>query len=197
MSATVEHEKRKREILEQSLDVFIEEGYGDTTFQKIADKCGITRTILYLYFRNKREIFSFSVKLFTEKLEASVRSVAASEAMAAPEKLTRIIALILGVCVEQKRMLVVIMDYFYHIRKSNADTAERIKRRTIRMRHIISGIIIAGEKRGEFIHMPVKTATDLLYALIETALLRVSSLGRTDISDLEAAAAFFVERIKA
>ncbi|MDX9958533.1 MAG: TetR/AcrR family transcriptional regulator, partial [Spirochaetia bacterium] len=37
MSVTVEHEKRKKEILEKALDVFVDEGYADTTFQKIAD----------------------------------------------------------------------------------------------------------------------------------------------------------------
>ena len=43
MAIIVEHDKRKREILDKALDVFIEEGYEDATFQKIADKCGISR----------------------------------------------------------------------------------------------------------------------------------------------------------
>ena len=47
MAIVVEHEKRKHEILQKALDVFITEGYEDATYQKIADKCGITRTTLY------------------------------------------------------------------------------------------------------------------------------------------------------
>ena len=62
MAIVVEHEKRKKEILEKSLELFIAEGYEDVTYQKIADRCGITRTTLYIYFKNKREIFSFSIK---------------------------------------------------------------------------------------------------------------------------------------
>ena len=46
MAIVVEHEKRKHEILQRALDVFINEGYEDATYQKIADKCGITRTTL-------------------------------------------------------------------------------------------------------------------------------------------------------
>jgi len=34
LSNQVSHEKRKQEILEKALDIFIEEGYEDTTFQK-------------------------------------------------------------------------------------------------------------------------------------------------------------------
>ena len=57
MAVQVEHDKRKQEILEKALDLFVEEGYEDVTFQKISDRCGITRTTLYIYFKNKREIF--------------------------------------------------------------------------------------------------------------------------------------------
>ena len=46
MAIIVEHDKRRKEILEKSLEVFAAEGYEDVTFQKIADRCGITRTTL-------------------------------------------------------------------------------------------------------------------------------------------------------
>ena len=72
MAVLVEHSKRKREILEKSLDLFIEEGYEDVTFQKIADRCGITRTTLYIYFKNKREILVYSIKQITENLEKAL-----------------------------------------------------------------------------------------------------------------------------
>ena len=65
MAIVVEHDKRKHEILQKSLDVFIDEGYEDATFQKIADRCGITRTTLYIYFKNKHEIFYNLIKFWT------------------------------------------------------------------------------------------------------------------------------------
>ncbi len=46
MAIIVEHDKRKHTILDKALDVFVDEGYEDATFQKIADRCGITRTTL-------------------------------------------------------------------------------------------------------------------------------------------------------
>ena len=52
MAIIVEHEKRKHQILDRALDIFMEEGYENVTFQKIADRCGITRTTLYIYFNN-------------------------------------------------------------------------------------------------------------------------------------------------
>ena len=85
MAIIVEHDKRKREILDKALDVFIEEGYEDATFQKIADKCGITRTTLYIYFKNKREIFLWSIKQLTEGLEKSLLETMKDDSLSSVE----------------------------------------------------------------------------------------------------------------
>lgn len=196
MSVTVEHEKRRNEILESALDVFVEEGYADTTFQKIADRCGITRTILYLYFKNKREIFLFSIKRFTEKLEAEIKTVA-SLPLPAHEALDQLAALVLSRSGEQSRLLSVIVGYLEHSRKSGANIGDKIRRRTIRLRHIIAGVVIAGQKHGDLKKVPVGAVSDFFYALIEAAIFRVAVLGMTDTSDLKAAMHLFIEGIKA
>jgi len=196
VSATVEHEKRRKEILESALDVFVEEGYADTTFQKIADRCGITRTILYLYFKNKREIFMFSIKRFSEKLEAEIRAVEVHD-VPSVELLRRLSSLILRRCADQARLLSVIVGYLEHSRKSGVDVEERIRRRTIRMRHIISGVVIAGQKKGELKAVPVGAVSDFFYGMVEAAIFRVAVLGAERTDDLEAAMALFFDGLRA
>jgi len=201
LSVAVEHDKRKKEILENALDVFVEEGYADTTFQKIADRCGITRTILYLYFKNKREVFNFSIKQFTEKLEAEIR-VSVEEALQngdaepACKTLERLSSLVLDRCVDQAKLLSVIVGYIEHARKSGTDVSDRVRRRTIRMRHIISGVVIQGQRRGELRKVPVGAVSDFFYGLVETAIFRVAILGVSDFSDLKAAMKLFFEGLK-
>jgi len=197
LSITIEHEKRKREILEKALDVFVDEGYEDTTFQKIAERCGITRTILYIYFKNKREIFSFSIKLFTEKLEGELRSIAAESGKSQTEKLAAVVSLVIEVCARNARLLGVVMDYLGHLKASGGNPDERVRRRTIRMRHILSGMIIEGQGSGEFASFPVKTAGDLLYAMIESAIFRIAVLGKTDAGNLAQAVGFLASRFEA
>jgi len=196
VSAIVEHEKRKKKILEKALDVFVEEGYADTTFQKIADRCGITRTILYLYFKNKREIFSFSIKRFMEKLEESIKGVAADEALGAAERLERVMVMVIDSCAQNARLLSVIMAYLTYMKRSGGDTSERVRRRTIRMRHIIAGIIINGQKQGELARVPVRPVTDLLYAMAESAAFRVTMLDKESLEDLETSVRLFIGRLK-
>jgi len=197
VSIAVEHDKRKREILEKSLDVFVDEGYEDTTFQKIAERCGITRTILYIYFKNKREIFAFSIKLFTEKLEASIKAIAADAKLSQEAKLGAMVAMVVEVCARNKRLLAVVLDYLGHQRTAGGNPDERVRRRTIRMRHILSGIIIEGQRSGEFGDFSVKEAGDLLYALIEAAIFRIAVLDRADAGGLAGAAALLAAGLSA
>lgn len=197
MSVTVEHEKRKKEILENALDVFVTEGYADTTFQKIADRCGITRTILYLYFRNKREIFMFSIKRFTEKLEAEIRAAAAAQSSHPCETLGRMASLAIDRCAEQAKLLTMIVGYLEHMRKSGGEIGDRVRRRTIRMRHIIAGVVISGQKHGDIRKVPVGAVSDFFYGLVEAAIFRSAVLGVTDFEDLRSAMRLFFEGLKA
>lgn len=196
MSVTVEHEKRKREILENALDVFVTEGYADTTFQKIADRCGITRTILYLYFKNKREIFMFSIKRFTEKLEAEIRAAATGQSTHSCETLERMASLVIDRCAEQAKLLTVIVGYLEHLRKSGGEIGDRVRRRTIRMRHIIAGVVIAGQKHGDLKKVPVGAVSDFFYGLVEAAIFRTAVLGVTNLEDLRSGMHLFFEGLR-
>ncbi|MBO6101585.1 MAG: TetR/AcrR family transcriptional regulator, partial [Spirochaetaceae bacterium] len=95
MAIIVEHDKRKHTILDKALDVFVDEGYEDATFQKIADRCGIMRTTLYLYFRNKREIFISSIRQLTTNIELSLLDVMHDNKLTSDEKLKQVLHQIL------------------------------------------------------------------------------------------------------
>ena len=156
MAVLVEHEKRKKEILSKSLDLFIEEGYEDVTFQKIADRCGITRTTLYIYFKNKREIFVWSLKQVTSALEEDLLKIIKNEKFSAPECLKNIFEMIISRLEENGRLFKVLLVYLIQLQKSGVNTDERVNRRVIRVQHLLSTIIIRCQKKGEVKPLPVK-----------------------------------------
>ncbi len=90
-----------------------------------------------------------------------------------------------------------IVGYLEHSRKSGVDVEERIRRRTIRMRHIISGVVIAGQKKGELKAVPVGAVSDFFYGMVEAAIFRVAVLGAERTDDLEAAMALFFDGLRA
>jgi AcrR family transcriptional regulator len=187
MSIIVEHEKRRREILKKALDVFVDEGFEDATFQKIADRCGITRTTLYIYFKNKKEIFNYSIKQLLTNVETRIQKIRVNASLDSAGKIRAVLLDIIGQLEENRRLLSVILDYLLYLSKSDSDPETRVRRRTLRLRHILATMVIEGVRAGELTPVNVKTADDLLYGLIETAIFRLVVLKRDTAGELKQA----------
>ena len=170
MAILVEHDKRKHEILQKSLDVFVEEGYEDATFQKIADRCGITRTTLYIYFKNKYEIFLGSLKQLLNGLEEELTGILADESLKSEETLRKILKTIIDYCEANEKLFQVILSYLTQLKKSGVDTSERVRRRIIKLKHVLSTMLIRGIQSGEFKQCNVKDVNQLFYDLIEASI---------------------------
>ena len=198
MSIVVEHDKRRYDILEKALDVFIEEGFEDATFKKIADRCGITRTTLYIYFKNKREIFNFSIKQFLGTLENGISELRKEKGISHTEKLLRVIIVIIELLEENRRLLLIIMDYLVHASKGDYDPDNRVRRRTVRLRHILATMLIEGIKAGEFsATLNVKDANEMLYSFLEAGVFRLVILHRSSLEELKSAVKIAIYRFAA
>jgi AcrR family transcriptional regulator len=73
-------EKQKLEIrkliLDASIKLFIDEGFGNVTIRKIADLIEYSPTTVYLYFKDKDEIFAALHDIGFQKLAESNRNLA-------------------------------------------------------------------------------------------------------------------------
>ncbi len=187
MAIVVEHEKRKHEILDKALDIFMEEGYEDVTFQKIADRCGITRTTLYIYFKNKKEIFLWSIKQLTSKLETDLLIIIRNTGLTATERLRAVLSSILQDCTENKRLFNVVLMYLLQLQKTGKNPGERVRRRILRLRHMLSTLIIEGINAGEFQRLNVRDINEMLYGLIESAIFRLAILDQNSTEEMNGA----------
>jgi AcrR family transcriptional regulator len=195
MSIVVEHEKRRREILERALDVFVDEGFENVTIQKIAVRCGITRTTLYIYFKNKKEIFNYSIKHLLNEVEAVILEEKKNDALNSVDKIIRVLSVIIDTLEENRRLLTVILDYFRHLSKGDSDPDIRVRRRTVRLRHILATMMIDGIRRGEIAPMNVRTVDDLLYSFLEAAIFRLVVLKRDSARELKQVIELAVRRL--
>ena len=187
MSIVVEHEKRRYEILEKALDVFVDEGFGDVTFQKIADRCGVTRTTLYIYFKNKRDIFNFIIKQFLQTVENNIDEIKNDKALSHTEKLIEVMSVIMKLLEENRRLLSVIFDYLVHSMKTKEDFDPyyRVRRRTVGLRRILATMLMEGKRAGEFVpSLNVKDANELLFSFLEAASFRLVVLNRKSVGEL-------------
>ena len=190
MAIVVEHDKRRHDILERSLDVFATEGYEDTTFQKIADSCGITRTTLYIYFDNKKEIFVGSLKQILIAMEMDLNAIIDDASLSNHDALYKMAMCIIDYCEQNLKLFNVLHAYLLQLKKSKENPREKINRRIIRLRHLLSTIIIRGIKSGEFKKdLNVHSVVELIYILVESSIFRIAVLESEDLSEIRKAVA--------
>ena len=195
MAVVVEHDKRRKKILEKALTVFMDDGFENATFQKIADKCGITRTILYLYFKNKKEIFRYSIKQLLVSAEDSINVIRADKSLKSAEKITNVLMNIFKLLEQNRQLLSVILDYLLYISKSNTDPEIRVRRSTLKLRHILSSMVIEGVKSGELKKINIKTTDDYLYSFIITAIFQLVVLKHKNLDGLRETVIYAVKQL--
>lgn len=197
MAIVVEHEKRKRDILEKAFTMFLEEGYEDITYQKIADRCGITRTTLYVYFKNKKDIFLWSIKQLTSDIEKELLSIIKNPELTASDCLKQILFKLFDIAENNQVFFKVLLNHLVQLEKSGADVNERVTRRVIRIQHLMNTVIIRGQKAGQLKHFSVKDINDQLYMIIEDAMFRLGVLNQKSLDQSRSIAEFTVNQIKA
>jgi AcrR family transcriptional regulator len=57
-------EDRPQEITEAALDAFAENGYAATRVEEVARRAGVSKGLLYLYFKTKEELFKAVIRSF-------------------------------------------------------------------------------------------------------------------------------------
>ena len=197
MAVLIEHEKRKEEILEKAFDLFVEEGYEDVTFQKIADRCGITRTTLYIYFKNKREIFRWSIKQLLSSIEVRIVSIARDEGIGAAESLEKTLDIILDECEKNARLFKVLLPYLLQMQKSGGDVKKVVERRIVKLQHFINVILIRGRDKGEFCGaLSIKDMYAMILSVVESAVFRLAVIGETELDSSRGTMKFVLNRIR-
>ena len=195
MAIVVEHDKRRKKILDSALTVFMKEGFVNATFQKIADHCGIARTILYLYFKDKREIFIYSIKQLLLEVEKIIKSICNDNSLNSEEKIIKVLFTIFRILEQNRPILSVLLDYLMHLTKKGVNPEDRIRRRTIKLRHMLASIYIEGVKKGELKKIKIKSANDYLYSLIETAIFNLVVIKRKNLNEFKETVLFAVKQL--
>ena len=69
-------EDRPQEITEAAFDAFAEKGYASTRVEEVASRAGVSKGLLYLYFKTKEELFKAVVKnVVVRRIDALIEVV--------------------------------------------------------------------------------------------------------------------------
>lgn len=168
MPKIINHETRKRQILEQSLLIFAKKGFQNTNLSYIADVCKISRPTLYQYFKDKEQIFQFAIKHVTGDLFKEYKKISRDESLNYEGKLKAICRDVINKSYTNKPFIVSLVDFLFQMKRKGNDYSEEIKRRTLRLHYLFSVLINQGKRVGEFKDIPVAETVDQIFAMIES-----------------------------
>lgn len=196
MGIVIDHEARKRIIISKSIQLFAEQGYDGVTYQKIADSCEIARTTLYKYFRSKLHIFNTAIWQVSYLLAGRFKEALSADT-GAVVRLERLMTAVFQLLFEQRVILTVILDFVLAAQRADRDLSRDIERHTIALRRIIHRLVTEGIRTGELRRLNAGLATDLIYAQLEAAILRLTVSQNADYDHILSMFRQTVETFKA
>lgn len=170
----VNYEKKQQEIMREAVKVFIRKGYYETNLSDIAAECGMGRTTLYEYFKNKDEIFDYAIKYVTQMLRDDYKAILKQPDVSFLDKIKMVIAKSVLENENKRNMMIMVVDLWMRLRRENSDIADRITERTSELRQVFKYLIEEGVKANEIKCTNPQCMAFTLYTLVETFILQLS-----------------------
>jgi AcrR family transcriptional regulator len=95
--------ERRRQILDAARDVFARRGYNQTTIDDIVAQAGVARGTFYLYFDDKRAVFSELIDRFGAELTGAIQRIVTDDtARSVADQVRANIRAIIGTCLAER-----------------------------------------------------------------------------------------------
>jgi AcrR family transcriptional regulator len=151
MAKKVDREQRQAELLEIAISVFAERGYQATTMDEIAERAGVSKGMLYIYFKNKEALFGAVFRWFG-KMTGEMMADAVQDVGDEAEQIRRIAATWAEIVVQHRSYVPLFLDFWAAASMSGLrhDYAEDLSKMYDEYRTIIIAIIERGKARERF-----------------------------------------------
>lgn len=165
MAKLVDKEQRQAELLEKAIEVFAERGYQSTTMDEIAERAGVSKGMLYIYFKNKEALFGAVFRWFG-KMTGEMMLEALSGVEDESDQLRRITAIWAEIAIHHRDFVPLFLDFWAaaSMKGMRNDYAEDLATMYEENRTMIVGIIEQGKSRGKF--RPDVDAQAIAYLLV-------------------------------
>lgn len=183
MAVLVDHSLRRIQILESAFELFAEEGFSGVTYQKIADRCEISRTSIYKYFKDKDQIFIYAIKLSTDKISTTVKKVIERPELTPVDKIRRVLHLTIKLLTDNRVFLSVVLDYLTSIKSTGADVRRKARSRTFGMKFLLTRLVGEAIKENFFRAGDPELIALRLYSIIEAYVLNLTVTDTMDRKD--------------
>ncbi|CAD7836984.1 hypothetical protein S1OALGB6SA_463 [Olavius algarvensis spirochete endosymbiont] len=179
MPKAINHELRRKVILRRAFKLFAQKGYRNTNLSDLAITCNISRPSLYLYFRDKEEIFTYAIKYYTDEMFLDYKD----EAELSGPVLVHIRKIVGNIVFKSwlnRDFIASLGDYLVQKRHEGKNFPEIIRRRTLKLDHLFRRMLREGVERGELRSIQVGATAMQILDLIQAYLFKLAIIRAAD-----------------
>ncbi len=167
MPKIVDKKERMNMILLKAMEVFSEVGYKESNLTLIADKCSLSRPTVYLYFKDKKDIYYYAVKKVTSEMfdiysRIAFETVDKSEF----ERLEMIIRDLFSRAQNNSSSLSNLVEFILSEKRNGVDVYSTICARTAKLRILIKRLLLQGIHRGTIKECNTEEVGDEVFNLV-------------------------------
>jgi AcrR family transcriptional regulator len=167
MPKIVNHEDRRRLIIEKALAVFARQGFHSANCDEIAQACGLSRTGLYQYFPNKEAVFSETVEHVVDAIAVRIFSILQNGTCSTSQKLQKILMIFIGT-IGRKEDSAILLEFFICLKRRNLQITEYLEDSIRSLVGAIRGLFEDLENKASYL----STAATLLFSSLQSQILQ-------------------------
>jgi len=159
-------ERRREQIIKIASGLISEKGYHDVTVEEIADKVGVAKGTIYLYFPSKEKLYLEILEDSYEAIESILeKEIAKSDP--APIKLKKVLTLIFEFYIRNIDILRILSRDETHLIREHYEFTEHWRLRRIKL---YERILEEGQKEGSFRSMNTKLTALIMFGLVRSVM---------------------------
>lgn len=182
-----ELERRRKEIFDASLHLFLDKGFNETSMRTIAKAAGVGKSTLYDYFDSKDAIlvsyFADQIEMITEKAQEI-----SSQELSVTEKLKKIMRMHMGYLIQNRQAF---LKLSLEAQRLAAESQEEIQRHRHAYQDMLRSLVAEGIRRGEFRAVNPLFAARSIFSLLSIAVFTSRPTGTPEEMLDEAMGIFF------
>lgn len=187
-----EQQRRRKEIFDASVHLFLEKGFNETSMHEIARAAGVGKSTLYDYFNTKEQILESCFEEEIEKIAGRAQEIMRQE-LNTPEKLRKIMQMHLEFLVANKQFY---LKLSLEAQRLSLESQNRIQVMRHAYQDMLRELIEEGIRRGELRPVNALLAARSVFGLLSTTAFTSRPTG-TPEEMLEDALSIFFKGIEA
>jgi AcrR family transcriptional regulator len=157
---------RRKEIIRVASKLFSEKSYHDVTMEEIAEKVGVAKGTIYLYFDSKEKLYLEILEDSYQDIESLIKKeIAKSDP--APQKLKKVLNLIFGFYRQNLDILRILSRDETHLIREHYEFTEHWRLRRLRL---YERILEKGVKEGSFRPINTKLTALVIFGLVRSVM---------------------------